>query len=67
MSIRTEFMGRIDPDRAARLSEEITEDAARRVDYKLPQGIFCEKFLDKVQERFDFKYRLLGAKARKQR
>ncbi|AUX39738.1 hypothetical protein SOCE26_011330 [Sorangium cellulosum] len=67
MPIRAEFMGKIDPDLAASLSEEVTEYVGRRVDYKLPQGIFCERFIGAVQERFDFKYELLGAKVRKVR
>ncbi|WP_272826231.1 hypothetical protein [Sorangium sp. Soce836] len=42
MPIRTEFMGKIDPIRAANLSEEITEAVANVMDYNLPPGIFAK-------------------------
>jgi hypothetical protein len=61
MPLRTQFMGRIDPIRAASLSEEITEDVANRMDYKLPQGIFCNRFRLGVEAKFKLRYPLLGA------
>ncbi|WP_437893570.1 hypothetical protein [Sorangium sp. So ce124] len=61
MPIRTEFMGKIDPLRAASLSEEITEDVANVMDYNLPPGIFCTRFGTQAKAAFKSKYPLLGA------
>ena len=63
MPLRTEFMGKVDAKRAASLSAEITNLAALDMDYKLPQGIFCEKFVPAVDATFKSKYKKLGAKA----
>jgi hypothetical protein len=63
MPLRTEFMGKIDASRAASLSVEITEGVASRMDYTLPQGIFCSKFIVEVDAAFKSKYPLLGASA----
>jgi hypothetical protein len=63
MPLRTEGMGRIDANRAASLSVEITEDVARGMDYSLPQGIFCFQFVQRVDGAFKTKYKLLGATA----
>jgi hypothetical protein len=62
MPFRTEAMGQIDPIRAASLSEEVTEDVANRMDYKLPPGIFCERFILAARAAFKSKYPLLGAR-----
>ncbi|AGP41286.1 hypothetical protein SCE1572_46420 [Sorangium cellulosum So0157-2] len=62
MPIRTEEMGQIDPDRAASLSEEITEEVANVMDYDLPQGIFCKMFASKADAAFKSKYKGLGAR-----
>ncbi|WP_437605652.1 hypothetical protein WMF20_31770 [Sorangium sp. So ce834] len=61
MPIRTEFMGKIDPIRAANLSEEITEAVANVMDYNLPPGIFCKDFAGKAKVAFKSTYPLLGA------
>ncbi|WP_437332469.1 hypothetical protein [Sorangium sp. So ce394] len=61
MPLRTEFMGKIDPLRAANLSEEITEEVANRMDYNLPQGVFCIRFRSEVEAAFKLKYPFLGA------
>jgi hypothetical protein len=63
MPRRTQFMGKISSSRAAKLSVEITEDVARSMDYKLPQGIFCRTFVAEVDARFKSRYPLLGARA----
>ncbi|WP_437952248.1 hypothetical protein WME98_17050 [Sorangium sp. So ce296] len=62
MPLRTEFLGRIDPIRAAILSEEITEEVANGMDYKLPQVTFCKMFADTADAAFKSKYPLLGAR-----
>jgi hypothetical protein len=63
MPLRTEFMGKISATRAANLSVEITESVASHMDYKLPSGIFCTKFIGDVDAAFKSKYPRLGAKA----
>lgn len=63
MPLRTEFMGKVDAKRAASLSAEITNLAALDMDYKLPQGIFCDKYRPAVDATFKAKYPRLGAKA----
>ncbi|MGK3999577.1 hypothetical protein [Sorangium sp. So ce1024] len=54
-------MGKIDPLRAANLSEEIAEEATNRMDYNLPQGVFCIRFRSEVEAAFKLKYPFLGA------
>ncbi|MDC0681529.1 hypothetical protein [Sorangium atrum] len=61
MPLRTEAMGKIDPLRAANLSEEITEEVASAMDPKLPPGIFCKQFAGAADAAFKFKYMGLGA------
>ncbi|XXY45777.1 hypothetical protein WME91_37825 [Sorangium sp. So ce269] len=61
MPLRTEKMGKIDPLRAANLSEEITEEVGQLMDYNLPSGIFCKKFALQADAAFKFKYQGLGA------
>lgn len=65
MPLRTEFMGKVDASRAAMLSVEITNAVALTMDYKLPQGIFCQRFMTSVDAAFKAKYPLLGASAMK--
>ncbi|MGK3967980.1 hypothetical protein WMF38_27915 [Sorangium sp. So ce118] len=62
MPLRTELMGRIDPIRAASLSEEIAEEVANRMDYDLPQGTFCDRLVDEMLATFKSKYPRLGAR-----
>lgn len=62
MPLRTEMYGPIDADRAASLSEEITEEVANRMDYDLPKGIFCSRFIDQTRATFRSKYLRLGAR-----
>ncbi|WP_437931586.1 hypothetical protein WMF37_20770 [Sorangium sp. So ce291] len=61
MPLRTELMGKIDPLRAANLSEEITEEVGQLMDYNLPPGIFCKTFATRVDAAFKLKYKGLGA------
>ncbi|WP_437569605.1 hypothetical protein [Sorangium sp. So ce542] len=61
MPLRTEIYGRIDANLAASISEEITEEVANRMDYDLPQGIFCSTFIEQTRITFKSKYLRLGA------
>ncbi|KYF67237.1 hypothetical protein BE15_11325 [Sorangium cellulosum] len=61
MPLRTVLMGRIDPSLAASFSEDVTEEVANRMDYELPPGIFCEKFILAARAAFKSKYKGLGA------
>ena len=63
MPLRSEAWGQIDASRAASLSKEVTEEVARGMDYTLPQGIFCSKYVPLVRDAFKSKYPLLGATA----
>ncbi|CAN96258.1 putative secreted protein [Sorangium cellulosum So ce56] len=65
MPLRTELMGKIDPLRAANLSEEITEEVGQLMDYNLPPGIFCERFRSAADAAFKLKYTGLGASVTK--
>ncbi|WP_437544840.1 hypothetical protein WME97_37085 [Sorangium sp. So ce367] len=65
MPLRTEIYGQIDPDRAANLSEEITEEVANRIDYHLPQETFCDTFREEADAAFKSKYKRLGARVTK--
>lgn len=62
MPLRTEVMGKVDAKRAANFSVEVTNEVAVAMDYKLPQGIFCERFRRGVEALFPVKYRGLGAR-----
>ena len=64
MPLRTEFMGKVSPSRAADLSVEITEGVARGMDYSLKQWDFCDEFVLQTRAAFKSKYPLLGAKAK---
>ncbi|MBK9260142.1 MAG: hypothetical protein IPM54_09935 [Polyangiaceae bacterium] len=61
MPLRTEFMGKVDASRAATLSATVANGAAATMDYKLPPGIFCEKFIVGTRAAFKSTYPLLGA------
>ena len=65
MPLRTERMGRVDASHAAKMSVEVTESAGRDMDFTLPQGIFCEKFIKQVEATFKLKYPYLGSKVTK--
>jgi hypothetical protein len=52
MPIRTEKMGRFSPRRAADVSAKIANDVGRRMDYKLPEGIFCTTFISNMDKTF---------------
>ncbi|XYI02939.1 hypothetical protein ACMHYB_25575 [Sorangium sp. So ce1128] len=62
MPLRTKQMGRISSNRAARLSAEISDGVARRMDYNLPRGIFCKRFVQGMREMFISKHPKLGAR-----
>ncbi len=62
MPLRTEVMGKVDAKRAAKFSVEITNEVAANMDYKLPQGIFCERYRRGVEALFPVKYPDLGAR-----
>ncbi len=62
MPLRTEFMGKVSPSRAADLSVEITEGVARGMDYSLKQWDFCDQFILQIRASFKSKYPKLGAK-----
>lgn len=61
MPLRPELMGRVDARRAARMSVEVTESVGRSMDFTLPQGIFCHKFVEETRATFKLKYPDLGA------
>ncbi len=63
MPLRTAVMGKVDASRAANFSVEITESVASRMDFSLPQGIFCSQFIEKVRGVFKSTYPYLGATA----
>ena len=65
MPLRTEFMGIIDAKRAASLSAGIANTVAIGMDYKLPQGIFCDTFIDGMKSTFPSTYPKLGARITK--
>lgn len=61
MPLRTRVAGPIPPSHAAMLGARVAEDAARAMDYSLPPGIFCHKFVDGMQALFKSRYPALGA------
>jgi hypothetical protein len=65
MPLRTEFMGKVDATRAATMSATIANIVGAGIDYKLPQGIFCERFRAGMQATFASTYPLLGASVTK--
>lgn len=62
MPLRNEAFGRIPPSRAATITVPVAEDAARSMDFHLPPGIFCKRFVAKVLELFEARHPRLGAK-----
>jgi hypothetical protein len=62
MPLRTEAAGPIPSREAAIFSVEIAEDAARAMDYNLPQGIFCKRFIESMNRLFKARYPKLGAR-----
>jgi hypothetical protein len=65
MPLRTEFMGKVDAQRAAKFSVEITNSVAAGMDRTLPEGIFCERFMLLTRATFKVTYPFLGATATK--
>jgi hypothetical protein len=64
MPLRTEVAGPIPPRHAATLSAQIAAEVARAMDpeYDLPPGIFCFRFVKRVDALFKLKYPLLGTR-----
>ncbi len=61
MPLRTEFMGKVDAIRAATLSATVANSVAAGMDDKLPQGIFCHRFMEGMRGAFATMYPFLGA------
>src|SRR5262249_31257995 len=61
MPLRTEVAGPIPSSHAAKLSAEVTAYVGREMDYSLPPGIFCHRFVLAVRALFKSRYPLLGA------
>lgn len=55
-------MGRISPGYAAKISAEIANRVKDFVDWSLPPGIFCGKFVDQMRGNIKFRYPKLGAR-----
>jgi hypothetical protein len=58
-------VGAFGASRAAKLSVEITEDVANDMDWDLPPGIFCFRYINKLEPVFKSTYPDLGATAAK--
>jgi hypothetical protein len=65
MPLRTELMGKISASQAAILSAEVTNIASGRMDFTLPEGMFCNEFPKAVLAAFGEKYKYLGARVTK--
>lgn len=65
MPLRTEKMGKISPSLAATMSEGITNMVMLGMDFELPQGIFCDRFVEGVKVTFKATYPKLGSSVRK--
>ena len=65
MPLRAKDVGVITPIRAATLSVQVAEDIARAMDYELPAGIFCIKFVEGANGLFSSRYPKLGARVTK--
>ena len=65
MPIRHSARGYISPSRAANMSAFVTNSVMLAMDFELPQGIFCSRFLKGVQEAFPSAYPKLGESVRK--
>ncbi len=55
-------MGKISPITAATMSAAVANTVNRGMDYSLPQGIFCRRFVNAVQAAFPTMYPGLGEK-----
>ena len=56
MPIRHSVKGYISPATAATESARVTNSVARNMDFDLPQGIFCRKFVTEVKAAFPIMY-----------
>ena len=56
MPIRHSVKGYISPATAATESAAVTNSVARNMDFDLPQGIFCRKFVTEVKAAFPIMY-----------
>lgn len=61
MPLRTELLGKVDAIRAATMSAAVANSVVATMDYKLPPGIFCERFIDGMRKSFPAMYPGLGA------
>lgn len=59
--IRHKIRGYISPAMAGSMSAAVTNSVASRLDYDLPQGIFCHEFFLGVEAAFPLMYPDLGA------
>ncbi|MBK9259400.1 MAG: hypothetical protein IPM54_06135 [Polyangiaceae bacterium] len=64
MPLRTEALGAIPPSRAATMSATVANSVGAGMDYKLPQGIFCDTFRTGVRAAFPTMYPGLGARVK---
>lgn len=62
MPLRAEHMGVITPAFAAKISAEVANKSKDFVDWQLPSGIFCQKFVEEVRGLVRFRYPKLGAR-----
>jgi hypothetical protein len=65
MPLRTEVAGPIPASHAATLSVQVAEETARALtdlDFNIPPGIFCKRFVNEMDLRFKFRYPKLGAR-----
>ena len=60
--LRTERMGKIPPSLAADMSAGITNMVTIGMDFDLPQGIFCDRFVTEVEATFKATYPKLGSR-----
>jgi hypothetical protein len=62
MPLRTELWGKVSANRAAQISKEVTEAAAKveTLDYTRPPGVFCSDYRKLVDATFTAKYPGLG-------
>jgi len=65
MPLRNHAYGKISANRAATMSVDVTEEVASGMDFNLPQGIFCDRFVKGVDTTFPSKYPDLGSRVTK--
>lgn len=65
MPLRNEAYGKISATRAASFSVNVTEEVAYEMDYNLPPGIFCERYILQVRTTFPAMYPNLGERVTK--